>query len=460
MATEQITGATPRTPDQYYLEKLFLVTPKNTVDIRSMMVEISYYEDIFRGSVTGEILISDSISMIDRLGLCGGEFLTLIFRKTANQSRQEQISKVFRVYRVSERILQKQEVEAYTLHFCSEEFFYSEQKKISKAYKGKKISEIAEDVLKKELQANDYRIHETKGLYDLIIPYKSPFETMHWLTNYALVDTYSGADFIFFENHSGFHFVSLQKLYSQASYNSYRYTIKNIGDLDNSPELYRDLIGVKSYSYLDTFDTLYGIVNGAFASKTLSIDPITRRFYETKFDYKKDYYLKNVQLNNSAVINNTPNRDKKMMNEMDESCYKVVISNKEQVKAKGISAEPWSVQNDIAAETFVPYRTAQMALSHYTRVKIVLSGDPNISVGRIINLTLPSSASKSDGVGYNEGLYDVYHSGRYLISAVRHIIKADMRYETVAEVVKDSLGDNLPSWTNSDINTVVSGKGI
>ena len=53
MATEQITGATPRTPDQYYLEKLFLVTPKNTVDIRSMMVEMSYYEDIFRGSVTG-----------------------------------------------------------------------------------------------------------------------------------------------------------------------------------------------------------------------------------------------------------------------------------------------------------------------------------------------------------------------------------------------------------------------
>jgi len=202
-------GKNPRFPDDYSLIKLFLVTPKNTVDIRSMMVEISYYEDIFRGSVTGEILISDSISMIDRLGLCGGEFLNLVFRKNKN-SQSEEISKIFRIYRVSERILQKQEVEVYTLHFCSEEFFYSEQKKISKAYTGKKISEIANDILKKEiLVQNKYiKLDETKGLYDLIIPYKSPFETLQWLTNYALADTYSGADFMFFENSDGFNFVS------------------------------------------------------------------------------------------------------------------------------------------------------------------------------------------------------------------------------------------------------------
>jgi hypothetical protein len=454
MAETKAGGNNTRFPDDYSLTKLFLVTPKNTVDIRSMMVEISYYEDIFRGSVTGEILISDSISMIDRLGLCGGEFLNLIFKKGAGE-----VSKIFRIYRVSERILQKQELEVYTLHFCSEEFFYSEQKKISKAYKGKRISEIATDVLSKELliQNKYINIHETKGLYDLIVPYKSPFETLQWLTNYALADTYSGADFMFFENSGGFNFVSLQKLYTQAAYDSYKYDIKNIGDLGSDSELQRDFKGFKSYTYLDTFDTLYGTVNGAFASKTLSVDPTTRRFFETNFDYNKDYYLKNVQLNDSRVINNTPNREKKLMNEMYDSTYKVVVSNREQVKAKGISGEPWAVQNDNATETYVPYRTAQMSLSHYTRLKVVLSGDPNLSVGKIIKVTLPSSASKSDGVGYNEGEIDYYHSGRYLISAVRHMIKADLRYECVLEVVKDSLGTGLPNWNNPDIQNIVNG---
>ena len=459
----EISGTTPALPDTYYLETLELITPKNVVNIKSMMIEISYYEDIFRGSVTGEVLITDAISMIDRLGLSGGEYLNLVFRKTKSQNEKDGISKKFRIYRVSERILHNQETENYTLHFCSEEFFFSEQLKISKAYKGKKISEMATDVLVEQLQipTTQLDIQETQGLYDFIIPYKSPFETLHWLANYAMADTYPGADFLFYENHTGFHFTSLQKLYTQVPYKGankgYMYTTRNLGDTDTSSEIYRDLISVKSYTYLDTFDTLYGTVNGAFASKTLTVDPLTRRYYETEFDYSKDYWLKNTQLNDFAIINNVPNRQSKTMNKMYDSSYKVLVSNKEQVKAKGISDKPWSVLNDISAEIYVPYRTAQMALSHYMRVKIAVSGDPKLSVGTTINLELPSNASKKDGSGLNEGLFDVYNTGRYLISAVRHVIKADMKYDTVLEVVKDSVASQLPDWSSPQIYDVVKG---
>lgn len=457
----KLSGTEPQAPDSFYLERLEIITPKNVVNIKGMMVEISYYEDIFRGSVTGEVLISDAISMIDRLGLSGGEYLNLVFRKTKTKNPEEGISKKFRIYRVSERILFNQETENYTLHFCSEEFFFSEQLKLSKAYKGKKISEMASDVLVEQLQipTKYLDIQDTQGLYDFIIPYKSPFETLHWLANYAMADTYPGADFLFYENHTGFHFTSLQKLYTQIPYGggSYMYTARNYGDSEKSSELYRNLIGIKSYTYLDTFDTLYGTVNGAFASKTLTVDPLTRRYYETEFNYRNDYWLKNTQLNDSAIINNTPNRLNKKMYEMYDASYKVLISNKEQGKAKGISDKPWTVLNDISAETYVPYRTAQMSLSHYTRVRIALSGDPMLSVGSLIRLELPSNASKTDGVGLNEGLYDVYNTGMYLISAVRHVIKSDMKYDTVLEVVKDSMANDLPDWNTPQIYEVVKG---
>lgn len=457
---QAVTGINPIRPDDYYLEKVNLITPVNVVDIKSMLVEISYYEDIFRGSVTGEILISDSINMIDRLGMCGGEYLFLTFRKLKNQDVKDGVSKKFRIYRVSERRLQNQETEAYILHFCSEEFLFSEQLKISKPYKGKKISEMASDVLANELQisVNKLNIEETKGLYDFIVPYKSPFETLHWLANYAQPMTSNGADFLFYENHEGFNFASLQTLYGKRSYKKYMYQIKNVGDTTESSELFRDLSGFKSYTYLNTFDTLYGTINGAFASKTLTVDPITRKFYEITFDYNKDYYYKNSQLNDYPVVNNTPNRLNKKMNEMSEASYKVVVSNKNQIKSKGILEQPWSVQNDIAAETFVPYRTAQMALSHYTRLKLVLSGDPLLSIGTVIDVVLPSNVGKKGGAGYNEGLFDVYNSGRYLISAVRHVIKADFRYETILEVVKDSMGASFPNWTGPGILDVVKGK--
>lgn len=449
----------PFNPDSYYLQSIELATPKNIVNLKAVFVEMSYYEDIFRGSVTGEVLINDSISIIDRLGMSGGEYLNLVFRKVKAKDDSEGIKKTFRIYRVSERILHNQETENYTLHFCSEEFFLSEQLKVTKAYKGKKISEMVNDVLVEQLQIPEPKIdvQETKGLYDIIVPYKSPFETLHWLANYAQADTYSGADFLFYENRDGFHFTSLQKLYAKTPYRAFAYTIRNVGDRENLGELYTDLISIKSYTYLDTFDTLYGTVNGAFASKTVTVDPLTRRFYETNFDYKNDYWLKNVQLNDFGVINNTPNRMNKKMNEMYEATYKVVVANKNQNKAIGISEQPWATQNDIAAEIFVPYRTAQMAMSHYSRIKIVVSGDPKLSVGTTIKVRLPSSLSKKDGSGLNEGLSDPYNTGTYLIGAVRHIIKSDMKYDTVLEIVKDSVAAPYPDWPSTEIVNVVKG---
>jgi hypothetical protein len=99
-----------------------------------------------------------------------------------------------------------------------------------------------------------------------------------------------------------------------------------------------------------------------------------------------------------------------------------------------------------------------MALSHYTRLKLTVYGDPNLCVGQIINVILPSNRSEKDGSGFNEGLFDLYHSGRYLISAVRHVIKSNMKYDTVIEVVKDSLGAGLPNWNNPEIFEIAKGK--
>jgi len=112
------------TADDFYLDKINIVTPKNILSIKSVFVELSYYEDIFRGTVSGHVLISDSISMIDRLGLSGNDYLELNFRKSKSVDVQG-ISKYFRIYRVGERILNNSETENYALHFCSEELFLS-----------------------------------------------------------------------------------------------------------------------------------------------------------------------------------------------------------------------------------------------------------------------------------------------------------------------------------------------
>jgi hypothetical protein len=462
LPTQVITAAKDKTEkpglvgsEDFYLGDVILVTPSINISIKNLAVEISYYEDIMNNSVSGHILMSDSISLIDRLSLSGGEFLKLSFKKTQNSTAE--INKYFRVYRVSERLLNNPETENYTLHFCSEELFLSEQIKVSKGYSGKKISDMVEDILvdKLKIDKNSCNIQETDGLYDFVIPYKKPYEAINWLANYARAKNGIGADYLFYENRLGFHFASLQNLFKQEAKNSYSYIPRNVG---GQLDLQRNMIGIKSYTFLDTFDSLYGTTTGAFANKLISVDPLTRSYNVTNFDYIKDYHNKVNKLNNFPVINNLKNRFGKTQNQNYDAVQKVMITNANQQKALGIQEKPWTVANDIKAETYVPYRTAQLSLAHYSRIKLALSGDPFLTVGKTVNIRLPSSRSNSDGSGLNEGQKDLYNSGKYLITAVRHIINLNQKYETVIEVAKDSYGDQLTSYDMSgDINKAING---
>jgi hypothetical protein len=437
------------TADDFYLEKINILTPKNVINIKSLFIELSYYEDIFRGTVSGHVLINDSISMIDRLGLSGNDYLELNFKKSKVADVQG-ISKYFRIYRVGERVLNNAETENYSLHFCSEELFLSEQTKVSKAYGGKTIEYMVTDILKNHMQIDEkYLITEqTEGQYDFVIPYKKPFDAINWLSSYAIptkANSIKGADFVFFENSEGFNFRSLQSLFNSRTYQDYIYSQRR----DSANAIGRDLFTIKSYTFLDTFDTLYGTVSGAFSNRLITIDPLTRRYIDTKFDYINDYQNKLNDKKKKSLINNTQNRLGKTANQNYDAVLKVMISNKDQKKAEGISDNPYTVANDIRAEKYVPYRTAQLALSHYVRLKLTIAGDPNLTVGTTINVYLPSSASNADGSGLNEGKIDEQYSGKYLITAVRHIISSKMSYETVLEVVRDGYGNSLADFKDT-----------
>jgi len=436
--------------DDYSLDEAYIITGSGKTNIKMVMVELSYYEDIFKGVTSGNILINDSISLIDRLAMSGFDYLKLKFRKTVNSAQEFTTEKYFRIYRVSERILNNNATETYTLQFCSEELFLSEQTKISKSYSGQKISEIVYDILSDKLKIdNKYiRMQETDGLYDFVIPYKKPFEAINWLSNYAKPIGKNGADFLFYENSEGFNFYSLRNLFSQRVYTKFYYIPRSVGKFNSSNELGRDIVGIKSYVFLDTFDTLYGTVTGAFANRLISVDPLTRTYRDTKFDYS-NYFNSAKNLNSSSLVPDLKNRLGKKANENYDAVFKVVVTNAEQKKAIGISDQPWNVANDVGVENYIPNRTAQLSLSHYSRIKLAVSGDPNLTVGMLVNVTLPSSRSAA-GSGLDSGYEDIYHSGNYMITAVRHIIDFAGKYETILEIVKDSYSSSINNYKNSD----------
>jgi hypothetical protein len=423
-------------PKDYSLVTLNLLTAAGTIDFKPLLVELSYHEDLFNNTASGYLMVSESMGYIETLNLMGNEYIRIRYGKT--NDIQYLTDKVFRVYKVGKRKLEgNMNTESYCLYFCSEEMILSEQYKISKSYKHQSIKDNIEDILVNYLDVPDEKlntIESTYGKYDFIIPNIKPFDAINWLSIYARPrPDQPGCDMLLYENRDGFNFRSIQSLMRQGPYRTYNYNPKNV-ITSNGPlqqEIDKTAYNVTTYEILDSFDSLNGINSGIFANKLISVDPLLRRYKITEFDYG-DYVSKATMLNKYAITNNHKNRKNHGLNQTPEAVTKLVFSNFSQQEVPYVKSVAGGVANDIFAETYIPYRTAQLALANYNRVRISVPGDPLLTVGMVIGFDLLSINPKVD-----KKEPDKFYSGNYLITAVRHMITM-YEYKTVLEISKDS----------------------
>jgi len=433
------------------------------VDLKPMMIELSYFEDIFNNAVSGNMLVEDAQGMIEKLQMHGNEYIRFAFGKDNNPNLR--IDKIFRVYKISNRRKSLNfDTENYVIHFCSDELVLSNQYKISKSYKGQGVSDIVKDVLKTKIKApkekyKEANIEKTKGVYSIIVPNFSPFETLNWLCSYAQSASggVMGSDMIFYENVEGYNFKSLQSLFKTDPYFTYEYRPKNTSEKDNYGDASKQIFNVLTYEILDTFNTVESVSEGTFANRLLSIDPLLRRYKIVDFNYNT-YQQKSTRLNNNPVVNNLQNRFGHELYNTPQGSYKLSMSNANQQDSEYIKSKSGSVQNDYFFETFVSQRKSQLLLANHMKVKFSIPGDPNLSVGKTINFKLYSNEPVSDK--QSKGI-DKYYSGKYLVTAVRHMIQSS-EYVTVFEAVKDSTVSKFDSVDNGSLiwkNTVAGIKG-
>ena len=424
-------------PQDFSIQTLNLLTASGQrFELKKLLVELSYFEDIYSFVTSGYITLVDAQGFLELFQLTGNEYIEVNFGKIRTGTNST--DQLFRIYKTSDRKPSgNMNSEVYTLYFCSEELLLSEQVKISKSYTGMEISKIIDDILVEKLKVkrkNIQVIEPTIGMYDFVIPRLKPFEAISWLSTYARpkVTGTVGADMLFFETKNGFNYRSLQSMFKEPIYGTYRYQAKNIED--SIQDFQEKTITVLDYEFVKTYDALEDINSGTFTNKLISIDPLARTYKTTEFNYK-DYFekKKTSSLNKNDVLVPLKNRLGKTQNESFDSRIKVLTSNASQNELQYVKNIPGSVAKDIAIENYIPLRTAQLGLANYTVVKITIPGDPGITAGRTIEfnlLTLKPSTNKKE--------LDRYYSGTYLVSAVRHIISSGGVYQTVLEITKDS----------------------
>jgi hypothetical protein len=280
-------------------------------------------------------------------------------------------------------------------------------------------------------------------MYDFVIPRMKPFEAISWVSTYARPQRYgSSADMLFFETKNGFNFRSIQSMNKEPIYATYRYEPKNIS-YDNQ-SLQDKTTQVLEYEFNKVYDMMNDISSGAFANRLVSIDPMTRSFNITDFDYTKN---KMEKLNPEGVLNDLKNRLGKNISQSFDGVLKVATGNSNQGSIPYIKQKEGSVAKDISIETILPLRTAAISLANYTSIKMSIPGDPGITAGRTINFDLYSLKPTDD---LKE--LDKFYSGKYLVTAVRHIIQP-MKYQTILEIAKDSSNTPYTQTDNSSPTT-------
>lgn len=437
-------------PQDFSINTLNLVMANGKkMELKKLLIEMSYYEDIYTFASSGYISVLDAQGFIEMLQLTGDEYIEMNFGKIKDAPNST--IQTFRVYKAGNRKNSgNMNSEGYTLYFCSEELLLSEQTKISKSYAGQKISDIITDVLKDKLKVQPKKIgviEETTGMYDFVIPRMKPFESISWLSTYARPKAFNtSADMLFFQTKDGFNFRSIQSMYKDPTYATYRYEPKN---LNSDVQQFQDkAVTVLEFEFLKTYDKLNEVNSGTFANRLISIDPMTRSFNVTDFDYAKSQLQK---LNPQGVLNNLQNRLGKSTNESFDGVLKVATGNANQGSVPYIKQKESGFAKDIFIETYVPLRTAGISLANYTTIKMVIPGDPGITAGRTIQFDLLSLKPSS-----NKKELDRFYSGKYLVTAVRHILQPQGVYKTVLEIAKDS-SNVAPEQTDNSNATIKQG---
>lgn len=426
-------------PQGFSLESVKIETDFGQVfDVRNLVMELCFYEDMYSFVTSGYMILKDAIGVVENFKLDGNEFIKIKYGSNKTEDDSHKLDRTFRIYKVGNRNpIGNLNSEFLTLYFCNEILLLSEQIKVSKGYTGKKISTrndnsgIINNILTEKLRVDPKRIvdiEESYGVYDFVVPRLKPLEAISWLSTYARPSGDKlGADMVFFETKDGFKFKSLQSLMEQEPYTTYKYQLKNLPkEKTDSNE-----ISVLSYEIVKSFDALESTNVGLYANKLISIDPITKRYKTTTFNY--DNYAK-VKGQNPVVASSSNRFDIEQTKAFD-SRIKVVFGNSNEAEIQYIKERQGSVAKDIFIENNVPYRTAQIALANYTILKMLIPGDSALSVGMTINFnlyTLQNTESRQ---------LDEYYSGKYLVTALRHVIQTNGTYQIVAEIAKESVNN-------------------
>lgn len=392
------------------------------MDISNQILTIQIFEDIFSPFITGSLILKESLDLAANFPFVGEEIVDLkIYTPTFDKAPNGVIQGTFYIYKMGDREEYAERSNIYQLFFISVEAVVDLNTKISKGYEGL-IHEIVGSILVDSENglstSKKMNISQTDNKIKYVSNFWSPVKNILFCAEHA--KSKDAASFIFFENREGFNFVTLDSLNSSAVLQRFEHnnSTQEIAPGGGSVrDLAKDYGRITEFHTPTTFDYMDKVGSGAFGSTMLFMDLTTKKYFNIKYSIFDDQ---------TQRLNNYPPTSTNLF-----STYRSKIFN------DVIQTEMFTDFGDVSTATTAQSRTARLKQATYFRLRIVVPGRTDYTVGKKVYVKKYKSEpiSKSDK---EEDIIDSIISGNYLIGSINHVIDKE-KHECHMELIKDSL---------------------
>lgn len=382
------------------------------INIFPQVLTINIYEDIQRPTIYADVLVKDTVNLLQNFPIIGQEFLEIEFQTPGNN---EYSSYAFAIIGAANKTpLPTNQGQFYVLRCISYEHIATTQKIVSKSYSDR-AENIIQNILDEYLdisnpQKPDYGIRkpfyseETKDTIKLTIPKLNALKAIDMVAKRAISKENSASPFFFYESKWGFNFFTLDWLikYYREQVGPKVYTMSTTPNISKIPGFDFDITqfrNIEAFEVVKNLDTFQKIQRGAVKNIVRSFDFTTKNFSKQTFDIG-DSNIATTDPDGSISLTSTiKNRYK------DAAVERLVPTNQ-----------------DIGTNIIdnMGGKQATGAFFGELTVNILVAGDNALTVGDIIEIKMPdlsgTTAKKDD---------DRLTSGNYLITKLRHMFSGD-----------------------------------
>lgn len=412
--------------DLQILEISSLVTDKK-VNIYDMFVEMNIYEDLFSNSISGTIVINDSMDLIANIPMVGEEVLHMVYKTPSMEDDIALVDKKFFIYKIADRVLNSDKTYIYIMHFISEEGFTDMFIKMGRAYSGQ-LSEIVKKIFSSEDalgSSANIRIEPTSNSFKFVAPNWSPMKCLNWITPRSISLESKAPNYIFYEDMFKFNFVSISSLISADSYLKYFFNDIDpsaMGDdaqVSTQPDL-NPFLAVREFVNDIVFDIADRMFQGFYASKLMEFDILSKKVNIKTLNYI-EYFGKTPHLEKFPV-----NSTNFLMNPESNVVY---YPTQYYMHDEFGTDDPMS---------WVLERKCLMQQIGAYSVDITVPGRSDMHVGKTIDFIYNTVQAHDEATDAKDAMY----SGKYLIQAINHRISRQ-EHTMVMKLCKDSIATDL-----------------